>query len=288
MRFPCLKRYCKNTVSGAVFRGVKRCPAVRFRCRRATCLHGSETTDKTQGEVTSAVGKTHFPSAFSGSRVKPHPFKKSWSLLLQNAFSTSSSIAVFLCAFGASCVPLLFLVCAYCGGSSFVSLVKDSALYKNFNFTKERYWMESVPPEFVTLIVEDYNKFKHFKIQCGATQSPTRSPVVHLWRRKTTLRSLLSRRRRESSLRRGCLLEKKKGGDQVRRHSLKDLFLSSPPNDESVTVTNEDKDSSSTANTGLPGSEFRPGSPKPGWTGFRCRSLLSKKPWRPILLTIDE
>ncbi|KAK7308238.1 hypothetical protein VNO77_41840 [Canavalia gladiata] len=121
-------------------------------------------------------------------------------------------------------------------------------------------------------------KFKHFAIQCGASQSPTRSPVVHLRRRKTTLRMLLSRRRRE------CLLEKKKVGDQVRRHSLKDLFLSSPPGDE----TKGNEDIHSVSNTGFLGSGYGSSSPKSAWTGFRYRSLLSKKAWRPILLTVTE
>lgn len=30
-----------------------------------------------------------------------------------------------------------------------------------------------------------------------------------------------------------------------------------------------------------------PGSPRPGWTGFRYRSLL-RRAWRPILVTIPE
>nr|KYP65736.1 hypothetical protein KK1_011999 [Cajanus cajan] len=101
------------------------------------------------------------------------------------------------------------------------------------------------------------HKFKHLAIQCGAAQSPKRSPVV---RRKTTLGMLLRRRGR----RRECLLEKREGEDEVRRHSLKDLFQSSPP-----------------------GADIS-GSPKHASTGFRYRSLLSKKAWRLILLSVTE
>ncbi|KAK7407518.1 hypothetical protein VNO78_09471 [Psophocarpus tetragonolobus] len=124
-------------------------------------------------------------------------------------------------------------------------------------------------------------KFKHLAIQCGggASQRPTRSPAVPLRRGKTTLRMLLSRRhRRESTLRRECLLEKTKGEDRVRRHSLKDLFKSAPPGREDV--TNEDRH--------ISGSAYEPGSPKHASTGFRYRSLLSSKAWRPILLSITE
>ncbi|RDX60119.1 hypothetical protein CR513_61771, partial [Mucuna pruriens] len=131
-------------------------------------------------------------------------------------------------------------------------------------------------------------KFKHLAIHCGTSQSPTRSPAVHLRRRKTTLRMLLSRRRRrESSLRRECLLEKRtKGEDRVRRHSLKDLFQSAPPGDEDV--TNDDTLSVPIANNDISGSGYGSGSPKPAWTGFRYRSLLSKKAFRPILHSIAE
>ncbi|KAL2347628.1 hypothetical protein Fmac_001628 [Flemingia macrophylla] len=125
------------------------------------------------------------------------------------------------------------------------------------------------------------HKFKHLAIQCGAEQSPTRSPVVaRLRRRKTTLGTLLrGRRRREPEIRRECLLEKTEGEDQVRRQSLKDLFQSSPPGAEDVTNNDE---SVANANADI----F--GSPKHAFTGFRYKLLLSKKAWRPILLSIAE
>ncbi|XP_061368182.1 uncharacterized protein LOC133311191 [Gastrolobium bilobum] len=138
-------------------------------------------------------------------------------------------------------------------------------------------------------------KFKLLSMQCGVSQSPTRSPrtspLVQLRRRKTTLRMLLSwsaagrrsPRRREPALQRERLLEKK-GGDLVRRHSLKDLFVTAPPGEEDIT----NEEIHRVANADLAGSGYGPGSPRPGWKGFRSRPLVSKKAWRPVLLAIAE
>ncbi|KAK7343418.1 hypothetical protein VNO77_12142 [Canavalia gladiata] len=126
-------------------------------------------------------------------------------------------------------------------------------------------------------------KFKLFATPCGVGQSPTQSPrtspLVQLRRPKTTLRSLLSLSR--STRRQEHVLEK----DPMRRHSLKDLFVSSPPREEDL----------HDATTPILGSVAvshswgdRSGSTNPAWTGFRCRSLLKRKHWRPLLLTIPE
>ncbi|KAJ1390543.1 hypothetical protein SESBI_37444 [Sesbania bispinosa] len=97
-----------------------------------------------------------------------------------------------------------------------------------------------------------------------------------------------ARRRREPMLQRECLLEKK-GDDLVRRHSLKDLFVSSPPGEEDITNHETHNDNSvANENSGVNGSGHVPGSPRPAGSGFRYKSLLSKKAWRPVLLTIDE
>jgi hypothetical protein len=71
----------------------------------------------------------------------------------------------------------------------------------------------------------------------------------------------------------------KKGKDSMRRNSLKDLFVSSPPRREEG------------AEVGFFGSDswrVGPGLNNPVWSGLRCRSLLKRKVWRPMLLTISE
>ncbi|KAE9611761.1 hypothetical protein Lalb_Chr06g0165891 [Lupinus albus] len=140
-------------------------------------------------------------------------------------------------------------------------------------------------------------KFKLFATPCGVAQSPTQSPrtspLVNIRRPKTTLQTLLclnrSQRRRDSPLLQEHSSEKK------RRNSLKELFVSSPPKDEE-----EEKVQAGAAATMLcsaaigtmglvgPGRMDGYGPRSPGWMGFRCRSLLKRKVWRPLLLTIHE
>ncbi|XP_057426572.1 uncharacterized protein LOC130720004 [Lotus japonicus] len=144
-------------------------------------------------------------------------------------------------------------------------------------------------------------KFKLFALQCGAVQSPTRSPMVQLPRPKTTLRALLGLsltrppRRREDV---PSAMEKEK--DSQRRQKLKDLFVSSPPREEeeersatpllgSVAAVGIGVGNSSNMGLARSGSwRGGPGSMNPVWTGFRCRSLLKRKAWRPLLNTITE
>ncbi len=158
-------------------------------------------------------------------------------------------------------------------------------------------------------------KFKLLATQCGVAPSPTRSPrtspVVHLRRRKTTLRMLLSRttttigRRSHSPaqtlipsifspLKKDKKKEKENENDDVatQSRSLKDLFVSSPPLEESnhrgemeemIVV----KAKSEGIGGGFDNWRTGPGSPKPVWNGFRYRSLL-RRAWRPVLVTIPE
>lgn len=141
-------------------------------------------------------------------------------------------------------------------------------------------------------------KFKLFATRCGVEQSPTlsprTSPLVHLTRPKTTLRTLLGlsltrppRRQEHVSV----LELEKKEKDPMRRHSLKDLFVSSPPKEEEALDTSPMLGSVAVGNMGLGRSnswKIGPGSTNPVWTGFRCRSLLKRKAWRPMLLAISE
>lgn len=86
-------------------------------------------------------------------------------------------------------------------------------------------------------------------------------------------------------------MEKEKGKDLMRRHSLKELFMSSPPeeetSEESPTIREFDCDGNAVALGGSVIWSNEPGSPKPVRRGFRFRSLL-KKAWRPGLDTIPE
>ncbi|XP_019439041.1 PREDICTED: uncharacterized protein LOC109344740 [Lupinus angustifolius] len=138
-------------------------------------------------------------------------------------------------------------------------------------------------------------KFKLFATLCGIAQSPTQSPrtspLVNLRRPKTTLQTLLclnrSHRRRDSPLLQEHSSEKK------RRNSLKELFVSSPPKEGEEKVQAAAATmlgSVAIGNMGLigPGSTDGYGPRNPGWMGFRCRSLLKRKAWRPLLLTIHE
>ena len=144
------------------------------------------------------------------------------------------------------------------------------------------------------------HKFKLFASQCGVAQSPTQSPraspLIQLRRPKTTLRTLLSLSRsprpQEAPLLQEHVALEKKGKDLMRRHSLRDLFGSSPPREEMDHATATTLlGSIGVGNMGLGGpGAWRdgPGSTSSVWRGFRCRSLLKRKVWRPLLLTIPE
>ncbi|KAF2317798.1 hypothetical protein GH714_041112 [Hevea brasiliensis] len=132
-------------------------------------------------------------------------------------------------------------------------------------------------------------KFKLFATQCGVAQSPTRSPrtspVVHLRRKKTTLRMLLSRSSGSSRLsppqnepppihRQPRILAPL---PEKKRDTLKDLFVSSPPPFEEE--ENKGKVREAIGGkcevfkmrvNGLLGEPA--GSPRPGWIGFRHRN----------------
>ncbi|KAJ8769834.1 hypothetical protein K2173_008242 [Erythroxylum novogranatense] len=144
-------------------------------------------------------------------------------------------------------------------------------------------------------------KFKLLATQCGVAQSPTRSPrtspVVHLRRRKTTLRMLLSRSSSRRSPPRQFYpppLPKVPGPPpEKKRDTLKDLFVSSPAFEgeeekddrKAREVMGEGKcDVFKMKVNGLLG---EPGSPRPGWIGFRHRSIL-RRAWRPMLAGIPE
>lgn len=132
-------------------------------------------------------------------------------------------------------------------------------------------------------------RFKLFATQCGVEKSPTlsprTSPLIQLPRPKTTLRTLLGLSLTRPQRRPGhvSVLEKK-DKDSMRRSSLKDLFVSSPSREE-----DEEGHASSPmlGNMGLFRSDDT-GLNNPVWTAFRCRSLLKRKAWRPMLLTITE
>lgn len=84
----------------------------------------------------------------------------------------------------------------------------------------------------------------------------------------------------------------------MKRNSLKELFVSSPPppleaeggsrgnlkenRDELVQVFGKRE-----SGGGLTGLQGGPGSPRPVWSGFRYRSLL-RRAWRPVLVSIPE
>ncbi|KAK9934703.1 hypothetical protein M0R45_021837 [Rubus argutus] len=137
-------------------------------------------------------------------------------------------------------------------------------------------------------------KLKLLALQCGAAQSPTRSPrtspLIQLRRRKPSLLMLLSRSR--SSRRRDppAPVQSSPERSLASRHSLKDLFVSSPPFEVSEKMRAESEKRQEfglvvVARGGFGG--VGPGSPRPGWTGFRYKSLL-RRAWRPVLVTIPE
>ncbi|KAM5567785.1 hypothetical protein ABKV19_015716 [Rosa sericea] len=128
-------------------------------------------------------------------------------------------------------------------------------------------------------------KFKLLALHCGAAQSPTRSPrtspLIQLPRRKPSLLMLLSR----SGSRRSTRRQDQPAPVQPppeRRNSLKDLFVSSPPFEESEKIEKRQEFGLVVVAGGV-----GPGSPRPGWTGFRYKSLL-RRAWRPVLVTIPE
>ncbi|EEF35385.1 conserved hypothetical protein [Ricinus communis] len=148
-------------------------------------------------------------------------------------------------------------------------------------------------------------KFKLLATQCGVVQSPTRSPrtspLVHLRRKKTTLRMLLTRSISNSSARRSP--PRKDSLPRVlpplpppekKRDTLKDLFVSSP-----ITFDDEDEEEENKKGKMIGGKceVFRmrvnglgvepAGSPRPGWIGFRHRALI-RRAWRPMLVAIVE
>ncbi|XP_020210404.1 uncharacterized protein LOC109795348 [Cajanus cajan] len=129
-------------------------------------------------------------------------------------------------------------------------------------------------------------KLRLLATPCGVGQSPTQSPrtspLVQFRRPKTTLRSLLTLNRSPRRQEHVDVVEK----DSMRRHSLKDLFVSSPPPEDHV----NDRETAPMLPSVAASHSWsnQPGSTNPPWTGFRCRSLLKRKHWRPLLLTIPE
>lgn len=74
--------------------------------------------------------------------------------------------------------------------------------------------------------------------------------------------------------------------------TLKDLFVSSPPLEEEESggvgdIQERVVPIPNGGGAGLPNLKDGPRSPRPGWTGFRYRSLL-RRAWRPMLITIPE
>ncbi|XP_034202762.1 uncharacterized protein LOC117617486 [Prunus dulcis] len=136
-------------------------------------------------------------------------------------------------------------------------------------------------------------KFKLLATQCGVAQSPTRSPrtspLIQLRRRKPTLLMLLTR---SSSRRRDPPVQSlpQKAPSPVQRHSLKDLFVSSPPFELNEKRKSEidTRQEFGLVVAGKAVGGVGPGSPRPGWTGFRYKSLLLRRAWRPVLVTIPE
>ncbi|XP_062110066.1 uncharacterized protein LOC133821909 [Humulus lupulus] len=182
--------------------------------------------------------------------------------------------------------------------------------FKAFNFTtiKENPYRTTTDLKTMAAL----QRFKLLATQCGVTQSPTRSPrtspVVHLRRRKTTLRMLLGRSKTvnyrspprhgnsnsspsSSVIERFRLLKAAppEKSPPVKRNSLKELFGSSSPMEvEGEGVYKENRLSVMVSGGGgLTGLQSGSGSPRPGWSGFRYRSLL-RRAWRPMLVSIPE
>ncbi|ESQ28735.1 hypothetical protein EUTSA_v10019248mg [Eutrema salsugineum] len=157
-------------------------------------------------------------------------------------------------------------------------------------------------------------KFKLLATHCSTVaESPTRSPVIHLRRRKT-LRLLLSRssdRWRSPEIQNN--IDEPTGSDGTRsvsvkrdkirsRRKLRELFVSSPPVDKSGRLGGGDDAGkemeralsvNGVNNNGGIGEELTArrmgfnGSVRPMLSGtFRCRLL--RRAWRPVLVTIPE
>ncbi|XP_010553907.1 PREDICTED: uncharacterized protein LOC104823851 [Tarenaya hassleriana] len=143
-------------------------------------------------------------------------------------------------------------------------------------------------------------RFKLLATHCGTVaESPTRSPVIHLRRRKT-LRMLLTRssdRRRfpnrkgspeiESTANPGAEGKREK----IRsRQKLKELFVSSPPFEGRDGGVATETEGLSSVNGGGDGFTARrnglSGSLRPVSAVLRCRLL--RRAWRPVLVTIPE
>ncbi|KAJ4959916.1 hypothetical protein NE237_019826 [Protea cynaroides] len=157
-------------------------------------------------------------------------------------------------------------------------------------------------------------KFKFLATQCAIAGSPTRSPstspVIHLRRRKT-LRMLLSRagssgrrwpRREESLNQQGIVSDShpKEKSKELLSHTLKDLFISSPPLEEvrqenlinKATEKIRDGDMETSPSSiinrvdGFGARRYTFGSPRPLTAAYRHRLL--RKAWRPVLIGIPE
>ncbi|XP_057961690.1 uncharacterized protein LOC131153420 [Malania oleifera] len=146
-------------------------------------------------------------------------------------------------------------------------------------------------------------KFKLFATQCAVPSSPSRSPaaattspVVQLRRRKS-LRMLLSCSsaglRHISPDRRPAIVAhpppltptRPERDGHMLRHTLKDLFVSSPPFEDDY-ANPKVKFGGGAEVFDSAGPRLRPGSPRPGFVGLRHR--LIRKTWRPVLVTIPE
>ncbi|VVA94294.1 unnamed protein product [Arabis nemorensis] len=158
-------------------------------------------------------------------------------------------------------------------------------------------------------------KFKLLATHCSTVaESPTRSPVIHLRRRKT-LRLLLTRSsdrwrlpyRHDDSPEIQTNADKSMGSDGTRsvskirsRRKLRELFVSSPPVEESQRGGDSGKKKmecdlsvNGVNSNGEIGEELTVrrmgfnGSVRPMLSGtLRCRLL--RRAWRPVLVTIPE
>ncbi|KAF8390098.1 hypothetical protein HHK36_024620 [Tetracentron sinense] len=149
-------------------------------------------------------------------------------------------------------------------------------------------------------------KFKLLATQCAIAGSPSRSPTtspVFQLRRRKTLRMLLSRsssssvrrlpRPEQSPDRQGSVADPPEEKKDLLSHSLKDLFISSPPFEDNGKVTERKiRDNREGIPTpinrggGLAGRRGGAGSPWPISSKFRYRLL--RRAWRPVLVTIPE
>ncbi|CAN8238518.1 unnamed protein product [Cochlearia groenlandica] len=155
-------------------------------------------------------------------------------------------------------------------------------------------------------------KFKLLATHCSTVaESPTRSPVIHLRRRKT-LRLLLFRssdRWRSPEIQNNVDQKMRSDGsvkrDKIRsRRNLRELFISSPPVEESVRGGGGGEDGNEMervlpvngVNSNGENGEYLTarrmgfnGSVRPILYGpIRCRLLLLRRAWRPVLVTIPE